>query len=184
MCNCFKKAKRRQIKKTQNKNIPPVSEFFKRRQCYFYISPVWIKAIITLSCWVELKSSIFVPQTKAMTNISFSYGCFQEKIFFSRGIWYFSTGLKRHLNLQAEKVSTTGIEVFKSRGLRVPAVEQWVKNPAAVAGVAVEVWVRSPGWRSGLGILRCCSCSISCNCSWDSIPGPGTSICCWYGHKN
>ena len=31
-------------------------------------------------------------------------------------------------------------------------------------------------WHSVLRI-HCCSCGIGCSCSWDSIPGWGTSIC-------
>ena len=34
--------------------------------------------------------------------------------------------------------------------LRVPAMAQWVKNPAAVAQVTVEVQVQSPAQHSGL----------------------------------
>ena len=29
-------------------------------------------------------------------------------------------------------------------------VEQWIKNPTIVAGVAVEAWIQSPAQRSGL----------------------------------
>ena len=48
---------------------------------------------------------------------------------------------------------------------------QWVKNPAAAAGVTVEARVRSLAWCSGLRITAVCSCGL------DSISGPGTSIC-------
>ena len=51
---------------------------------------------------------------------------------------------------------------------------QWVKNPIAVAWVAVEVQVLSPAWHSGLKDWHCCSCSIGCSYSLDSISGLGT----------
>ena len=49
----------------------------------------------------------------------------------------------------------------------VPTVAQWVKNPMAVA--AEEAWGSSPPVS-----VTGQSCG---NCSWDSIPGLGTSIC-------
>jgi len=38
-------------------------------------------------------------------------------------------------------------------------------------------------WHSGLKIQHCHSCGIGCSSSSDSIPGPGTSICCGYSQK-
>ena len=47
--------------------------------------------------------------------------------------------------------------------------------------VSVEVTVQSPAWHSGLRILLCCD--VGCSSGWDSVPGPGNSICCGCGPK-
>ena len=50
---------------------------------------------------------------------------------------------------------------------------QWVKNPAAAAGVAVEVRDQSSTQHGELRIWSCHSCGIGYTCGSDSIPGPG-----------
>ena len=68
----------------------------------------------------------------------------------------------------------------------VPPMASWVKNLTTateemyVALIPGPVqWVKGPALPYGLG----CSCSIGCNCSSDSVPGLGASICHQCGHK-
>ena len=57
----------------------------------------------------------------------------------------------------------------KNHLLGVPAVAQWVKNPAPAAQVTPEVHVRSPA--QGSGLKGCGSCSVGHSCGSDWIPG-------------
>ena len=78
-------------------------------------------------------------------------------------------------------------------GLLPPLTEVFKKQLSDVshcgaAGLAasLELWDTGwiPAWRSGSGILHCCSCGVGCKCSSDLFPGPGKSICCWVAKKN
>ena len=60
---------------------------------------------------------------------------------------------------------------------------QWVKDSASVARVAVKVQVQFLAWLSGLRIQCFHSCDTVCSYCLDSIPGPGTLICCGCGQK-
>ena len=65
----------------------------------------------------------------------------------------------------------------------VPAVAQWVKDLTTAAQVTAKVQVQSPAWHNGLSIQNCHSCGTGCICGLDSIPEPGTPICCGCGQK-
>ena len=54
---------------------------------------------------------------------------------------------------------------------------EWVKMLTAAAQVTSEVQPPSPAQFSGLRIWHCHSCGVGCNCSSDSIPGLGLSMC-------
>ena len=69
----------------------------------------------------------------------------------------------------------------KSKG--VPAVAQWVKNPAAAVQVTEEVWVQSLTHCSGLGIQHCCTCGVGHSWGSDSILGLGNSTCHECSHE-
>ena len=62
-------------------------------------------------------------------------------------------------------------------GSGAPTVAQRVKDLTTMAQVAAEVRVGSTARHSGLRMWCCCSCGIGHNCSLDSTPGPGTSMC-------
>ena len=78
------------------------------------------------------------------------------------------------------------VTLFSNRVFGVPAVAQWVKDPALslVAQVAAEALVRSPAWRRGLGIWCCRSCGIGHSCGSDLVPGQGLLVTarCWERH--
>ena len=59
---------------------------------------------------------------------------------------------------------------------------QRVKSPIAVAPVPVEAQVRSPAQHSGLKIQCGHFCGTGHRFSLDSVPGPGPSIGCEWGH--
>ena len=62
---------------------------------------------------------------------------------------------------------------FQKESSGVPAVAQWVKNPAAVAWVAVEVWVPSLAWCSRLKdpMWPQLRCSLQPWCGFSPWPG-------------
>ena len=68
------------------------------------------------------------------------------------------------------------ILLFNLHPLGVPAVAQWVDDPACLCGGAGLI--PSPAGHSGLRIRRCHSWGLGCSSSSDSIPGPETSMCC------
>ena len=56
---------------------------------------------------------------------------------------------------------------------RVPALAQWVNDPACLCGGA--------GWCTGFRILRCCSYGVGHSSCSDAIPALGTSMCRKWG---
>ena len=68
-----------------------------------------------------------------------------------------------------------GINSFKSYLLGVPTVVQWVMDLMSFQSAQIWSLARHSGFR-----IQCChSCGVGCTCSWQLIPGLGTSICCW-----
>ena len=65
----------------------------------------------------------------------------------------------------------------------IPTVAQQVKYLTAATPVATEVRVRSLALHSRLKIQHCYSCGMGDSCSSDSIPGPGTWMCCRRGKR-
>ena len=88
--------------------------------------------------------------------------------------------VQRSWTLNHENHHHTLLGWFKTSDPGVPTVAHWVKNPIAVAQVARRQEFTSPvQWVKGSG--RSCVIGLCCSCSSDSIPGPGTSICCRCG---
>ena len=69
--------------------------------------------------------------------------------------------------------------ILKAHHLNVPTVAQWIMDQCCLCGCMVLI----PGPCSWLRIPNCCSYGVGCSCDSDSIPGPGTSICCRHGKK-
>ena len=71
---------------------------------------------------------------------------------------------------------------WKKHPPRIPVVAQWVNDPVCLCGVAGSI-PSLVQWVKGFGVDTVVAVGCRYSSDSDSIPGQGTSICCWCSRR-